>query len=109
MDNEWDILTAIVTAGNQRDQNALCKILVDTSIDFSNKPRCVHAAISSIELTRESVSDHKESLLVFVDRIIDTKMDLRTGFRMEVLRGLLLPDSLAEDCLAAKFNDAQSQ
>lgn len=86
---EWELLTSIVTASNQRDYAALYGILANENLDFSDKPNCVHAAITAIDLVPENVSRHKEVLLKFVSKIDGIQTDMRTGMRLEILKGLL--------------------
>lgn len=86
---EWELLTAIVTANNQRDYAALYRILADDNVVFSDKPRCVQAAVSAIELVPEQVKHHREILLNFVNKIDGVQTDMRTEIRLEILKGLL--------------------
>ncbi|EKP0311601.1 hypothetical protein JE959_001627 [Aeromonas veronii] len=86
---EWELLTEIVKANNNRDYAAIYRILADDSLDFSDKPRCVHAAMNAIELLPENVSRHKDVLSAFVKRIDAVQVDYVTAFRFELLKDLL--------------------
>lgn len=98
-DVEWDLLTTIVTAANRGDQKALCAILGDPDIDLSDKPRCVHAAITSISITPENVQEHYAELKLFLAKIAETEtmVDMRTAIRLGVLREMLYPEDSDED------------
>jgi hypothetical protein len=89
VDCEWELLTLIVTANNQRDHAALYGILAADNLNFSDKPQCVHAAISAIALEPENVNRHKECLLNFVKKIDGVQTDIKTGLRLEILKQLL--------------------
>lgn len=86
---EWELLTSIVSANNQRDYETLYSVLADDNVVFSDKPRCVQAAIYAIELVPEQVKQHRQILLNFVNKIDGVKTDIRTGIRLEILKGLL--------------------
>ena len=86
---EWDLLTKIVTANNQQDHESLYKILADENNDFTDKPRCVQAAVSAIRLVEEHVNPNKDVLQQFVEKVGSVEMDMRTGIRFEVLKEML--------------------
>lgn len=87
---EWELLTSIVTANNKRDHATLYRILADDGVDFSDKPRCVHAAMNAIELLPEHVIRHKDVLSAFVKRVDAVQVDYVTAFRLEILKDLLV-------------------
>lgn len=87
--NEWALLTSLVTASNQQDDTTLYGILADDNVDFSDKPNCLHAAIFAIELEPENVLRHKKALLNFVKKIDGIPTDMKTGIRLEILKDLL--------------------
>jgi hypothetical protein len=86
---EWGLLTAVVTASNQQNFEALYVILSAPENDFSDKPRCVMAAMMGIELIAEHVKQHRDALISFASHIANVDMSLQTSIRYEILKELL--------------------
>ena len=88
--SEWELLRAIVEAGNKQDFEKMYAILTDESVDFSDKPNCIHAALTVISLIKEHVSDNKESLKIFVRKVEPYCEGLRSSMRLGVLKQMLV-------------------
>lgn len=95
---DWDILTEIVTASNQQDYPALYRTLGNPLYDIKNKPQCIHAALSSILLTKEHIETYREQLLAFALSVDSSEMqDLRTSMRFSILKDQLGIKPVTED------------
>lgn len=88
---EWSLLVSIAHANNSRDLVSLYAILNDEDNDFSDKPRCVSAAIFSIELTSENVENNRDALIGFVEKVGGVEVGMVEQFRLDVLKGMLAP------------------
>lgn len=86
---EWTLLNAIVNAGNSQNMSSLLLVLNDPQHDFSDKPRCIMAAISAIHITPQTAQAHEKDLLTFLDKIKEAHLSLRCAFRRELLQALL--------------------
>lgn len=92
---EWELLTDIVTAANRNDQESLCALMASPDTDFSDKPRCVQAAIAGFNITPDNVREHSTALKSFFTKTEKMDMDLRTGFRLSMIHQLLHPEPLS--------------
>lgn len=88
-DAEWELLKAIVIAGNARDTAEICRLVNSPKNNILNKPRCISAALSGITLVLSHIAPHTEALSRFLSLLGDTPLDLRSTYRKEMLRALL--------------------
>lgn len=86
---EWALLNAIVNAGNSHNMSNLFLVLNDPQHNFSDKPRCIMAAISAIHITPQTVQAHEKDLRTFLDKIKAANLSLRCAFRRDLLQALL--------------------
>ena len=86
---EWDLLKALVDAGNADDMATLCRMVNDPRHAILDKPRCIQAAISAITLVRSHIEPHYNVLLEFVSLLGDTPLDIRSAYRKAMLDAIL--------------------
>lgn len=87
--SEWALLKRIANANNTNNDVVLYSILNDKNIDFSDKPRCVGAALLAIKLTRENVAKYRDELIYFEKKVDPNLLEFTSGLRFLVLQEML--------------------